>query len=92
MDEDKYWKAWRLSFGNRDVQIQTLSRRVFQFPMRQRVLNNGMLDVASLSGLDGLRSDKEISSGAQARDKKCKKKKKKIEKTMGVHCMKPHPY
>lgn len=59
--------------------------------MRQRVLNNGMLDVASLSGLDGLRSDKKISSGAQARDKKCKKDFFK-KKTLGVRCMKPHPY
>lgn len=73
MDEDKYWKARRLSFGGRDVEIQTLSRRVFQFSMRQRVLYNGVLDVASLRGLDRLWSDKGISSGGQARDSKCEK-------------------
>lgn len=43
--------------------------------MRKRVLNNGMLDVASLRGLDRLWSDKGISSGAQARDSKCKESK-----------------
>lgn len=58
VDKDDHGKACRLCLRNCDVEIQTLSRRVLKFVVRERMLNDGVLYVTGLAGLDRLRAVK----------------------------------